>query len=363
MPTDHDREFAENHPLLDRAAAYSWRLLLVGAAIVAAVLLLGRLLIIVVPVAVAALMARALWPIGSALSQRGWKPALAAGAAVAVFVLGVIALLGGVGVAFAGQVDELGTTISEGIDDVTDWLVDDSPFDISRADIDEWRNTAGERLGEFLAGQGDSVLAGASTVGEIIVGFLLALIVTFFMLKDGDRFRDGFLRRVESRHRPAAREAAIRGWNAAGGYLQGAALLGLVEGIVIGLTLWLVGGSLVVPVMLLTFLLAFVPIVGAITAGVIAVLVALVTAGNVGALIVAIVVIVVQQLDNDLLAPVIYGKSLELHPLVILLGIAAGGALFGIVGTLLAVPVLAVGINAVRGFVSVSRPEGSTAPP
>ena len=109
----------------------------------------------------------------------------------------------------------------------------------------------------------------------------------------------------------------------------------------------LVGSSLVVPVMVVTFLAAFVPLVGAIAAGVVAVLVALVTAGPVPALIVAAVAIIVQQLDNDLLAPVIYGRALKLHPLVVLLGIAAGGALFGFVGTVFAVPVLAVAINAV----------------
>jgi predicted PurR-regulated permease PerM len=138
-----------------------------------------------------------------------------------------------------------------------------------------------------------------------------------------------------------------RGWDAAGGYLKGAAILGVVEAATIGLTLFFVGSSLVAPVMIITFLAAFIPIVGAVAAGVIATLVALVTAGTVPALIVAGVAIVVQQLDNDLLAPVIYGKAIRLHPLVILLGIAAGGALFGFVGTFFAVPFLAVALNAV----------------
>jgi predicted PurR-regulated permease PerM len=117
--------------------------------------------------------------------------------------------------------------------------------------------------------------------------------------------------------------------------------------VLIGITSLLVGADLVAPVMLITFLAAFVPIVGAVVAGIIAVLVALVTAGTVPAVVVAIVAIVVQQLDNDLLAPVIYGRALQLHPLVVLLGIAAGGALFGFVGTIFAVPVLAVVLNAV----------------
>ena len=128
----------------------------------------------------------------------------------------------------------------------------------------------------------------------------------------------------------------------------------------IGITLLLVGSSLVVPVMIITFLAAFVPIVGAVFAGVVATLVALATAGTIPALIVAGVAIVVQQLDNDLLAPVIYGRAIRLHPLVILLGIAAGGALFGFVGTFFAVPFLAVALN---GLDELRRDPSITASP
>ncbi len=119
----------------------------------------------------------------------------------------------------------------------------------------------------------------------------------------------------------------------------------MIEAIVIGAAVWIVGGRLVAAVVVVTLIGAFVPIVGAVVAGVVAVLVTLATAGTTPALIVAIVAVAVQQLDNDLLAPVIYGKSLQLHPLVILLGIACGTALFGFVGALLAVPVISVAIN------------------
>ena len=127
-------------------------------------------------------------------------------------------------------------------------------------------------------------------------------------------------------------------------------MLGVVEAVVTGAVLAAVGGDIVIPVMVLTFIAAFVPIVGATAAGVVAVLVALVTAGGKEALIVGGVVLVVQQLDNDVLAPVIYGRALRLNPLLILLGIGAAGALFGLVGTLFAVPVLAVTLNAISGY-------------
>lgn len=332
------------------AAAYAWRLLVVAAVVIGVLLLMGRTLVVVVPVAVAALLARALWPVRGLLLRWGARPALAAAGAIVTFLIAVLAVAAVVGLAFANEVDDLGPTLSEGIEDVEDWLVEDSPWDISRADLDRWTDQAGDVATDFLRSSEGSVLSGAAVAGEIVVGTLLSIIVAFFILKDGTRMSATVLGWVDRARRPNAEHAAEQAWDAAGGYLRGAALLGLVEGTIIGLTLLLVGGGLVVPVVLITFLLAFVPIVGAVTAGVIAVLVALVTAGPIPALIVGIVVLVVQQLDNDLLAPVIYGRSLQLHPLTILLGITAAGSLFGFVGTFLAVPVLAVTINAVAGY-------------
>jgi predicted PurR-regulated permease PerM len=122
-------------------------------------------------------------------------------------------------------------------------------------------------------------------------------------------------------------------------------MLGIVEATIIGLTLFLAGGELVGPVVIITFLGAFIPIIGAFLAAVIAVLVALVTGGVGTAVIVAIVAFVVQQLDNDLLAPLIYGRALSLHPVSVLLSVVAGGALFGFAGTVLAVPIVAVVVN------------------
>lgn len=347
------------HPGVQRAAAYSWRLLVIGAAVAAVIWLTGQLLLVVVPIAVAGLFACALTPISSRLRDAGWRPALVA----AVTLFGFVLVLGGVGaavgVAVAGEVSELGPTLSQGLDDVEDWLVEDGPFDVSRQDINEWRQQAGDALSSFISSGRGSIASGALVAGEVIVGALLSLVVTFFFLKDGRRFVDSAVRRFPVGRRDVARRAAQRGWDGAGGYLRGAALLGVVEASAIGLAILLVGGRLVVPVMVLTFLAAFIPIVGAVAAGIMAVLVTLVTAGAVPALIVAAVALVVQQLDNDLLAPVVYGRALQLHPLVVLLGIAAGGSLFGFVGTFFAVPVLAVTLNAldeVRGDRSETDP-------
>jgi predicted PurR-regulated permease PerM len=194
-------------------------------------------------------------------------------------------------------------------------------------------------------------------VGEFAVGILLSLVVAFFLVKDGRLVRDATVRAFKPDNRRSAARAIERAWDALGGYLRGAAALGALEGVVVGIALFAVGADIVVPVMVLTFVAAFVPIVGATAAGVVAVLVALVTAGTVQAVIVGAVVLIVQQFDNDLLAPIVYGRALRLHPLVILLGIGVGGALFGLVGTVFAVPALAAGLNAASGY----REQPSTA--
>jgi putative heme transporter len=181
-----------------------------------------------------------------------------------------------------------------------------------------------------------------------LAGFILALVLTFFFLKDGRKFQ-----RWARAHLPADREElfttlAGRAWGALAGYLRGAAFIGLVEAIIIGVTLWLVGARLPVPVAVLTFLGAFFPLVGAVAAGIVATLVALVSGGTGDALIVAIVALAVQQFDNDLLAPLIYGKAINLHPVVVLLTLSAGATLGGLIGAFVAVPIAAV-ISAVGG--------------
>ncbi len=330
---------------LDLVAGYAWRFVAVAIAVGLLVWLLGQLLIVVVPVAVATLIARALWPVSSRLRRRGLRPALAAAITLVGFLVVLATVLALAGVALAGESDELSATLSEGVDDVTDWLVDDSPFEVSRADVDRWRSEAGDALRSFAGSGGGALASGAVVAVEVLAGLLLSLIVAFFLLKDGGRWFDRVVRARPPDQRDLARRTIRRGWNAIGGYLQGAAALGAIEAVAIGATMAVVGASLVPAVMMITFMAAFVPIVGATLAGVVAVLVTLVTAGPVPALIVAGVAIVVQQIDNDVLAPVVYGRALRLHPLVVLLGIAAGGALFGFVGTIFAVPFLAVTLN------------------
>lgn len=333
--------------VLDRLAAWSWRLIVVAAAGVGVLWLLGRLRVVLFPVVIALLLTRALMPVRDRLRRR-----LPDAAAAAVTLVGFLAALAGtialIAPAVADEFRSLGPTVTEAIDDVEEWIVEDSGLDITAADLERGRERLAERLRASVSGSGDRIAAGAVVVAEAIAGLVISLFLTFFCLKDGHRFHRWTLSLVPPPSRARAERLTRGAWAVLGGYLRGAAILGLLEGVVIGTTVAIVGGSLAVPIAIVTFISAFVPFVGAIVAGVIAVLVALATAGLTGAVIVAVVAIVVQQLDNDLLAPVVYGRALQLHPAAIILAVAAGGALFGLAGTFLAVPVVAVAGAAVR---------------
>jgi predicted PurR-regulated permease PerM len=331
------------HAALDRGAAYAWRLLVVAAAVVAALWLVRELLVVVLPVIAAILVCRILAPVHRRAVARGVPGGLSAGLLTlgfAIALLGVVALLGA---SIVGQLDDLDETIEQGIEDVEDWLVDDAPFEVDRAQVERARESIGDRVRDALDRSDGRLTEGAVLAGEVVAGLVLTLVLTFLLLKDGARYV-GRLERLRADRADTLRRCAMRAWAALGGYLRGAALLGLVEALAIGLTMLLVGADLVLPVMAITVLGAFVPIVGAIAAGLVAVVVTLATAGGFPALVVLAVAVVVQQLDNDLLAPWIYGRALRLPALAILLGVASGVALFGIVGAFLAVPVLAVGV-------------------
>lgn len=361
--TTPTRAHPDVHPTVHRLAAYSWRLIAIG--VVAWVLLqvLATLRIVVFPVVVALFITVVLTPPARFLREHGVRP-LAAVWAVFLGFLGIIVLAGFLIVpALADEFSDLGPTVEDGIDSVEDWLVEDSPFDLDRERIDELRDQLSDRVGEAARGSSGVILDTAVLVAEVFAGILLSLVMTFFFLKDGEKFQQWALRRIPPEHRDAARRGADRGWRTVAAYLRGSAILGIVEGVIIGLTLLLTGASLVVPVMVLTFLAAFVPFVGAIVAGTIAVAVALATGGFTSALIVAGVALAVQQLDNDLLAPFIFGKALDLHPLIILVSVAAGGTLAGLAGAFLAVPLTATIINVTAAVRDQEPAEGLSASP
>jgi putative heme transporter len=333
------------NPTVARLGTYSWKLIGIGIVGWALLNLLTALWALVLTTAVAVLLGRALDPVSSALKRRGLRPALAAAVTLLGFLLSMVGIVSLLVPAIVNEFSDLGPTLENAVDDVEDWLVNDSPFDISRQDIQDFREEASDRITTSLESQSGAVVSGTVIAFEVVTALVLAMIATFFLLKDGDRFCRWVLGFLPEERRPLTRRLAARAWQTLGGYLRGSATLGVIEGIIIGTTVWLVGGSLAVPVAVITFFAAFLPFAGAVIAGAVAVGVTLVTAGFSAAIIVLIVAVVVQQFDNDLLAPVVFGRSLQLHPLIVLGAIVAGSTLFGIFGAVLAVPVCAVIIN------------------
>ncbi len=333
------------HPTVDRLAAYSWRLLVIGAAAIAAVAILVRLRVVLFPVVVGTFLSVALVPVADLLTRRG-LPRLAA--TVASFLLffgvlgGVIALIVPT---VADELGDVGPTIVEATNSLERWIVRD--VGVGQQQLDEVRAQLGSAARSAATGSGGAIIGGAVVVGEFLAGLLLSLFLAFFMVKDGTRFQEFLLRHLPRERRPLAQRLGNRAWRTLGGYLRGSAALGIVESIIIGAAMTITGATLVPAVMTITFLAAFVPFVGAIVAGVLAVAITLVTSGTGPAAIVAIVAVVVQQLDNDFLAPVVFGKTLELHPVAILLGVSTGAALGGLPGAVLAVPVTALIFNLV----------------
>ena len=252
-------------------------------------------------------------------------------------------MLGGIvtGVVFAvrSQWNELGTAAVNGFKELQKFVVS-GPLPLDQETLDRGINavTAFATSSQFGAG----ALVGISTAAEVITGVLLTVVVLFYFLKDGGRIWDFFLRPFHGERRRQLRSSGGRTLVVLGQYVRGTTIIALIEAVVIGVALFILGVPLALPLAVVVFLGAYVPMVGAAVAGILAALVALVANGPVVALIVVAIVIAINQLDGHILQPIVMGRSLRLHGLVILLALAAGVILAGIIGALLAVPLAAV---------------------
>lgn len=299
---------------------------------------LARVRLLVVAFFVAMALATVLSPAVRWLERRR-VPTLVATWLTFVALLGGLALLGtGAGSLARDEFRGVDTVVADGIDDIEGWLVD-GPFSLDTADVRELRGRLGREFID-LAGRG-GVVSGARAVAEGITGVVLALALAFFLVKDGPVLQHRLLGAVPSRHRDVVTAAGGAAWHTLVGYVRGMAIIGLIEGTAMTIALTLVGVDLAVPIGVLTLLCAFLPFVGAILAGVVAVLAALVSGGAGDAAVIGVFALLLQQFDNELLAPVVYGRMTRLHPTVVLAAVAGGAGLGGLAGAVLAVPVVA----------------------
>lgn len=313
------------------------------------VAVLVQLRVVVLPVVLAVFLATLLLPVSDQLRRWGVRPALAAGATLlAAFVL-LGAMLGVVGYAVAGESDGILDDASTAVDEIENWLVT-GPVDLDREQVDDAR----EAIAEALEENSDALTQGAVRVGaiavELVAGAALAVVLLFFVLKDGHRAGGVLDRWVDTPRSDDLRVLGARIWSTIGGYLRGLGITGAVDAAIIGTGLALLGVPLVAPLMVLTFIGAFIPLVGATVAGALAAMVALVSNGPGTALAVVGLVLVVQQVEGDVLAPVVLGRAVRLHAVTILVALAAGSVLAGIVGAFLAVPAATVAKTVIEHY-------------
>jgi predicted PurR-regulated permease PerM len=345
--------------MLRKLAAWSWRLLVVLTAAGLVLYLLIVLKVIVVPVIVALFLATLLVPLVNTLERRGWRHIWAVLAVFGGAVLLIAAIIAGFIPLIGNELETLRQRADEGVAEVQRYIAS-RPFGLSEEDLNRYLDQARQRFTENSTGLTRGAVHGVTVIGELITGLILCLFLTFFFVKDSERFTRWILDFSADRHRGHLREVGRRSATAVSGYLRGQATVGLIDGVFIGIGLAVVGVPLVVPLAFLTFVAAFLPLVGAFVAGALAALVALVTKGFTAALIVIGITVLVQQLEGHLLAPLLLGRAVALHPVVIILALAAGGILGGIVGAFLAVPIAAV-VTAVGTYLRGGGPVGEPA--
>jgi predicted PurR-regulated permease PerM len=337
---------------LERAASWSWRVLVCAAALLAVVAVLWYVRVIVLPVMLALTIAPALTPVAGMLRKRLGRPAAAL--ALLVGFAAVAGLLTIVTTSVLAQYEELVDSVSLAVQDIVDML-EGEPFNLSLdggRDVesflaDSWREASGYAAAGVQAGVG------------LLTGLLLAVTILYFVLRDGAAFWGWILRRFAPETRPVIDRAGQHAWAVLGGFVRGTALIAAIDASLIGIGLWLLGVPLAFALAVLVFLAAFVPFVGAFVSGLVAVLVAFADGGWEIGLAALALVLAVQFIEGTFLQPIIQSRTVDLHPAVILLAVAAGASLFGIPGAYLAVPVTAVVFAVVASLGSDSPAPGA----
>ncbi|MEX5298523.1 AI-2E family transporter [Kocuria sp. CPCC 205292] len=324
---------------LGRAGSRAAQTLLVAAVVVGLVWILLRIKVVVIAAMVALILASAVGPVVKWLERKGWSNLLATLTAF----LGILLLLGGVitGIVLTvrNQWDTLTSQASEGWNELRR-LLESTPLPLDTASID----SAVRRATDFVTSGSfaGSALSGLSAAASFVTGLVLMIVILFFFLKDGEKMWNFALRWFRGERRAKLAESVDRGAQVLGGYVRGTAFVALVDAVLIGAFLLVFGVPLAVPLAVLVFVTAFIPVVGATVAGIIAALVALVTNGPVIALAVVGWIIVVNQIEGNILQPVVMGRTLSLHALMVLLALTVGTLVGGIFGAILAVPYTAV---------------------
>lgn len=342
------------------AAAWAWRLLLLGFLVYVVVRVLGYFRLLVIPLLVALLVVALVKPVTSALQRARVRRAPAS----LLTVLGVLAVVAGlialVSTQIASGFPELQRQAEAGLVQVQHWLAG-PPLRLSTNDLADYLQRAKDSLTARQSTVVNGALAATTTAGHVVTGFFLTLFATFFFLAHGNEIWAWVVRLFPRTARDAVDVSSRLGWVTLTSFVRATVIVALVDAIGIGVGAAVLHVPLALPLGVLVFLSAFIPIVGALFSGAVAVLVALVAQGPVTALIMLAVVLVVQQIESHGLQPFLMGRAVRVHPLAVILAIAAGATVGGIVGALFAVPLTAVGNTVMLSLVGRSGDDPSVA--
>ncbi|MTD15006.1 AI-2E family transporter [Nakamurella sp. YIM 132087] len=319
---------------------WTLRILIIGAGLYVVLWLFGLFWEVMLPVLLALMLSTILWP-PVRWMRRKLPHALAASigvVAVPVVVGGLIALMSTL---IASEWQGLSDKFSDGIDSLQTWLAG-PPLNLGDDAVGQLLDKGLTWLQEHAQTLASSALTSLTTVGSLLVTLVLALVIAFFMLKDGPRFQPWVTRWVGFRAGRHFTELSTRIWDTLARYVWAQAAVAAIDGVFIGLGVWALGVPFALPIAVLTFFGGFIPIIGAFVAGFVAVLVALVANGFGTALAVLAIVLVVQQLEGNVISPMLMSRTMQIHAGVVLVAVTAGGGLFGIIGALLAVPAVSV---------------------
>jgi len=325
---------------LEQSGRWSWNIIAVGIVLFGTMRLLTAIRFVMIPVLIAALGAALLAPVKERLARLlsntiATSVVLIAATATVFGVLGVTSAL--VGNELAAEAQWIETR-----EQTREWLMEE-PLELSEAEVDRLWDRA---EGWFTNGVGQVNADRALFVGQLMGGGVLALILMFLFLRDGAELWGWVTRRIRPGRRGIVHDAGLAAFQSLGGYVRGVSFAGLVDGVLIGGALALLGVPLAVPVGVLTFFAAYFPILGATVVGGLAMLIAFVSNGVEVALLVALAAFVVQQIEGNILLPMIMKRTVSLHPAVVLTALALGGGLGGIAGAFVAVPVAAMVVAA-----------------
>lgn len=357
---------------MHRLARWSLRMVLISAGFVLLGVVIWQLWSVAFPVFLALLIATVFEPPVTWLRARGW-PSLLATTVVFLLALAVVAgVVTAVIPTVADQAPQLARGAVAGIEQIQAWLAG-PPFNFGQTQIGQAVQTATVRLQQNASAVAGGVATGVSAVASGLLNVVLALVIAFLLVKDGPRFLPWLSDLTGPTTGAHLTAVGRRAWSRLGGFIRSQALIGLADAVLIGIGLVLFGVPLALPLAVLTFFGAFVPIIGALVAGALSVLVALVDQGPVVALGVLVLILAVQQVEGNLLQPLVQGRGLGLHAAVVILAVTGGSSLFGIAGAFFAVPVAAVAAEIVRylgeridhatGVLAVPAGNGGVSPP